>query len=194
MLIDYFNNQFLNDLGTIEREVPNKTILANLKTFYLFKSDEFFGETEWNLIKRDLNGIQNENIENFILTLLILATTNYYFRGNLGKPLLLINMNNQYFMSTLGGVGLAPRIGHPYWIWAKSHENNNISQEIILNRSFEMRSLFDLVAKQNKIESESLMNWIINDELNPDIALYFWHLNDFQKEDWNNIINIIFDL
>lgn len=193
MLIDYFNSQFLNDLGTIERVAPNKTILANLKSFYLFNSDEFFGGQKWKYFDRDIEEIKSEHKEDFLLTLLVLSSTNYFLRKNIQQILLIKNKNNYFCVPVFGHCGLSPHFEHPNRILIQSHIHNILNRQILENRSREILDMFNLSLQQNNLEYRTVKMWIINNEANSNFEIDFRILDTDINDLWNIFIGILIE-
>lgn len=73
-MINYYENYFKADIQNLTFYKPNKTIMQNPNVFRIDKETLFWGGRNWENIKKDLERISPENIENYILTLFCITS------------------------------------------------------------------------------------------------------------------------
>jgi len=190
-LIDYFRNEFWNDIKKIELFQPSEVILQNPGDFYLHSGVRFFGGSNWENYPNDILNIENEH--EFILSLFIVSTIDYFIKNNIN---LYLNIRQKYDPPKLGWCGYGPHFEHPFKIL------NIICREqphLLTERIVEIRDLFDEIIREHEaLDSNVFKEIIINNEVSiPERfndPVYFVFLNEAEVTIWNQNMSSLLNI
>lgn len=189
-LKNYFERYFWNDFKLIPTTRPNKTIIENCEQFFVHKQILFFGSKGWASYKEDIALINNSKKEQFILTLFVISTIDFYIKNN-------INLYNTVFQiydpPKLGFCGYGAHFEHPFTI-LKKWINNNGSDYDLLNGKEEIKELFEhIVSKYSGIIMDDFKNIIISNTTNiPDQfnhPVFFKFLDEENSYRWKKTVS-----
>ena len=68
-LKEYLKKQFPSDLKSLNYSRPNSVIQSDPELFRIDNNTIYFGGMDWKNFKGDIKDIENENLENFFLSL-----------------------------------------------------------------------------------------------------------------------------
>jgi hypothetical protein len=185
-LKDYFKNEFWNDIEKIELFQPNEVILQNPGDFNLHSGVRFFGGSNWENYPNDILNIENK--DEFILSLFIVSTIDYFIKNNNERYL---EIRQKYNPPKLGWCGYGPHFEHPF----KILKIINTEQPDLLKVRFdEIQSLFDVIIEEHKaLVSNVFKEIIINNEVSiPERfndPVYFVFLNQAEVTSWNQYMS-----
>jgi UDP:flavonoid glycosyltransferase YjiC (YdhE family) len=189
-LKEYFETKFWEDVETIPTNKPNETILGDPNNFFVHKEILFFGGKDWESYNNDIELIDNENHENFIFSLLIISTIDYYIKNNID---LYKTIQQKFDPPKLGWSGFGPHFEHPYQI-IKSWIDQQDQSYDFLSRKDETKDLFEfIISKHPRINIQDFKNLIINNTLNiPEkfnLPVYFEFIENDRLPRWKEIIS-----
>ena len=165
----YFDNYFWNDLKLIPTISPNENILERPEDFFVHKQILFFGGPNWENYNQDIILIESGKRENFIFSLFIISTIDYYIRNNINLYNTVLQL---YDPPKLGYCGFGPHFYHPYTILKKWISNE--TDYDVQKRKEEIKGLFEfIVSKYPTINLDDFKELIINNITN--IPHKFYH-------------------
>lgn len=182
-LKNYFEIHFWNDFKSIPTTTPNKTILESPEDFFVHNQILFFGGEEWGNYNEDIALIGSEKRENFVSSLFIISTIDYYIKNNIN---LYSSVYQLYDPPKLGFCGYGPHFTHPYTILKKWACNQNQNYNF-LKRKEEVKELFEFIMLKYHINVDDFKNIIISNTLN--IPQKFNHPVFFEFLDFENARN-----
>ena len=188
----YYQTNFLEDLALIPTVKPVEQLIERSEEFFIYQSIRFFGGKDFRSFYDDISFINKLNQENFIFTLLVSTTVNYYIKNNIN---ILGYLKFDYNLPVLGYCGIFPHFEHPYKIiqqWANFKDSNYD----LFARKEEIKLIFEFISLEYlEINLEEFKNLIINNLISvPDNfneGIFFEFLNDDDSMKWKEIISTL---
>jgi len=189
LLTDYFRNKFWNDIEKIELFQPNEDILQNPGDFNLHSGVRFFGGRDWSNYQKDIEKIENK--DEFILSLFIVSTIDYFIKNN---NKLYLEIRKKYDPPKLGWCGYGPHFEHPFKILKII---NTEHPDLLKIRIEDIRSLFDEIIQEHEALVSNVFKdfkeIIIKNEVSiPERfndPVYFVFLNQAEVTSWNQYMS-----
>lgn len=114
-LLDYYNNQFENDLKKLVITKPNDTILSLADFFNIDEKTVFWGDRDWGNIENDLKEISQANQEAFLLCLFSITLIDHTLFKELegSKSIFYTDFRNVTAYPKFGWLGSSPNFENP---------------------------------------------------------------------------------
>jgi hypothetical protein len=188
-LTEYFKQNFWMDIAKIPTERPNKIILENPEGFFVHKEILFFGGGDWKSYETDISLIDENSREDFIFSLLMSSTIDYYYKNNRNKD----DIDLKYDVPKLGNCGYGPRFEHPYVVIKKWISKQDLEYDLYYRKE-ETKELFKNILLQHswidetRIKKQIIENRLIIPEIK-EILYFFELLEDDNIPVWEKMIS-----